>query len=82
VCQGLEKMSIFGNIRYHQVILEYSDKYRDVRPHERKLVVVDEVYNVILKDGNTRSLTPKKGTAGHGDFWEELNAKDQFVTRL
>jgi hypothetical protein len=56
------------------VILEYSDKYRDVRPRERKLVV-DEVYKLILKDGNTRFLKQKKGTAGHGDFWEELNAR-------
>jgi hypothetical protein len=64
----------FGNERFHRVILEYSDKYQDVQPCKRKLIV-NEVYNVILKDGNTWFLKPRNGTAGHGNFWEELNVR-------
>jgi hypothetical protein len=64
----------FGNMRYHQVLLKYSNKYNEARSCERKQLV-DEISDEILQDGNTRFLKQKKGTAGHCIFWEEMNKK-------
>jgi hypothetical protein len=67
-----EAMSHFGNVRYHKVILKYSNKYNKARYCERKQLL-DEILDEIQQDGNTRFLKQKKCPAGHFIFWEELN---------